>query len=274
MALLITTAACDSNGDNEPGANSDSKASQNTVKAIKTVFPGLRIDSIASYKEYGNIKITYDGDLLTSYKECYTDGKVHDGVYFTLEWGKDTITIRNYAMTYKAAIGPNGCVNTLICPNGKVNRYEYDSDMRLLKYDRELVDINDNEQWELTWQEGNMVKGLRTYKNGANEHLYEYSDQDNKAGILNPYDRQWWIDDSGLSKGDGINAVLYFAGVLGKGTASLPTSSSGRFVNESYIRECPYTYNFDNDGYVTSADFNASLYDSGTIRYFYTGRKR
>mgnify|MGYP002508075412 CR=1 FL=1 len=272
MALLITTAACDSNGDNEPGASSDSKASQNTVKAIKTVFPGLRIDSIASYKEYGNIKITYDGDLLTSYKECYSDGKVHDGVYFTLEWDKDTITIRNYAKTYKAAIGPNGCVNKLICPNGKVNRYEYDSDMRLLKYDRELVDINDNEQWELTWQEGNMVKGLRTYKNGANEHLYEYSGQDNKAGILNPYDRQWWIDDSGLSEGNGINAVLYFAGVLGKGTATLPIPSSDRYVNETYIRKYSYTYQVDTDGYVVSADFSNS-YDSGVIKYFYTSKK-
>ncbi len=279
--LVFAVTSCGSNGD-EPGEdrNSDKKAGNLSIAAVKSVFPGLRIDSIASFKEYGNIKITYDGDLLASYSERYNDGRVHDGVYFTLEWTRDTVYVRNYSKIYKAVIGADGYVSKLICPNGKTNIYEYDAELRLVKYDEELYVINDNQRWELSWDGGNMVRGLRISKSGSySEYLHTYGSQDNKAGLLPPDDMLWWINDSGLSMGCDVNAALYFAGLLGRGTATLPTQTYYKHRDNPTGVSSKFSYKTNSDGYVTEAGYNKHSDGSDyttktfTIKYFYKGNK-
>lgn len=75
--------------------------------------------------------------MLVSYKECYTDGKVHDGVFFTLTYSKDTVYVNNGSC--KAVIGDNGLVEKLILPFGKINSYTNVLQIKNMDYDAVLT---------------------------------------------------------------------------------------------------------------------------------------
>ena len=244
-----------------------------TAETIKSVFPGLRIDSIKSYVSYGNIKMNYLDNLLVSYKECSLSGTIHDGVSFEFRYTTDTV----YISGYKAVIGSNGCVSELICPSGKVNRYMYSPNKHLIKYDVEVVNALDGQYYELTWENDNMVQ-LRNhfqydgeigpdYDWNYQDIFFDYGDILNPAGLLPPLRSDNWINDTGRSMGYGINTALYYAGLLGKGTKNLPKRSTKyveRWHKDPLEIIFPYSYEVNDKGYVISASSEAK-----TDYYFY-----
>lgn len=263
--ISVNFVSCDGDNNDVPKDPSSGSVSNLTKEQIQSTFSGLRIDSIHSSDEWNNIKMEYADGLLISYKECYPDGSVHDGVDFKLVYTPDTI----YVNRYKAVIGNNGLVSQLICPTGKVNKYEYDNDSHIIKYDIALTKQNDR-YYELNWENGN-ISSVRdnSYEAGTwmiYETSYTYSEDINIGGIL-PSDRSW-IDDSGYSVGYGINNVLYYAGLLGRGTKNLPKSCSYRYqvsTNKYYEYKGNYVYRLDDSGYVIYSKDS----DSNSLNYFY-----
>lgn len=253
--MIAVMYACSGDEPDSPG-----KVSELTMNAIKETFPGLRVDSIGSYYEYGNIKLTYESSLLVSYKECYDDGRIHDGVNFTLKYEKDTVRLYRGNVVYRAAIGPNGCVKELICPTGRVNYYSYDDARHLLKYDIEIKSVSSVDYHEITWENGNVVHFRRTYtkEDGVStsycDYYYTYDSQLNHAGLLPPLRCVYqWIDDCGVSVGYGVNNALYYAGLLGVGTKNLPITSRNRYESGQQNQTYKFYYELDDDGYVVSA---------------------
>lgn len=249
----IAVFSCSDDKDDELNSPSKSQVSKATAEQIKATFPGLRLDSLQSHEEYGNLKLEYKNGLLVTYKECYTNGQVHDGVSFKLNYTPDTV----YVNSYKAVIGENGLVRQLICPNGKVNRYNYDNQGHLIKYEVDVVDKQDKQYYEIKWENDNISSYRNNYQSEGSwkfvDIFYNYSEELNLAGIL-PFLRfsgYNWINDVGLSVCYGINEVLYYAGLLGRGTKNLPESSYK--INDSKWNEsCSFTYNLDEAGYVIS----------------------
>lgn len=267
--VSATFTSCKDDDGAEP-MNIPNGISEKTKDAIKLTFGNLRLDSIKSSSDFDNKKLTYSEGLLTSYKECYQNGEVHDGVYFLLKWTRDTVFISGGG-SYKAVLGENGLVKELICPNGKVNAYSYDADGHLIKYQCDLV--RDNDFWELTWENGNVVKARDNYDFDTfgnvkyyKDYQYDYDDRKNLAGLLPsvPWGQYNWINDRGKSVAYGINEVLYYAGILGRGTRNLPVKIHYKNPNSGHMETCAITYYTDADGYVTDA---ASSYDSEC--YFY-----
>lgn len=274
--LSFTLVSC---SDDEPGGEGTTfSVSSVTESQIKATFPGLRLDSIKSSKDYDNIKITYDGDLLVSYKECYTDGKVHDGVFFTLTYSKDTVYVNNGSC--KAVIGDNGLVEKLILPFGKINSYTYDEENHLIRYDVDIARSDDKQYYELTWENGNVV----TFRNNYQYQLeipdgpwhyedfrYTYSSDENIAGLL-PVNCPvgCWINDTGLSMGSDVNLVLYYAGLLGRGTKNLPMTISQKYDHEEEFREIKkFSYILNESGYVSEGTDNIFPTYPETETYFY-----
>jgi hypothetical protein len=228
------------------------------------------VDSIYTntYEEY-NLKLSYDGDLLVSYKECEDNGEIHKGVSYTLEWGRDTVYARCGTSLYRAAIGQNGCVSVVVCPNGGRKYFEYDSERNLIRYDCDLWS-SDEDNYELTWENGNVVTAKRntTDQNGTpstNTCDYTYSSTVNVDGLLPAGYHTKWINDTGLSSGYGLYEVLYYAGLLGNKSKNLV--STARFKlgeNDRSPANYSFSYYIDDDGHVTSA------HESWRItRYYY-----
>lgn len=270
MLMLVATFSivvfsCSDDKGDDPDNPSKSQVANATKNQIKETFPGLRLDSIHSHESYGNIKLEYEDGLLVAYKECYPSGNVHDGVDFKLTYTPDTI----YVNSYKAVIGENGLVEKLICPNGKVNQYNYDDQGHLVRYDVDVVNIQDKQYYEVTWENDNVISHRNNYQDGGSwrveEVFYDYYDELNLAGILPPLRSYNWIEDTGLSVGYGINDVLYYAGLLGRGTKNLVKSCGHRYSS--------FTYNLDGVGYVVavsgSKTYGSYVEDPVTDEYFY-----
>lgn len=257
MLLLVATfsltlASC---SDNDEPKNEFNHTSSLTEEQIKNTFIGLRLDSIHSHISHGNIKLEYQKNLLVSYKECYEDGSVHDGVSFNLKYTPDTIFINNY----KAIIGDNGLVAKLICPSGKVNEYEYDEHSHLIRYEVDVVSIKDKEYYEISWVDDNVISYRNYYQreedvpNGPWQYydvFYSYTTDLNIGRILPPLRTYTWINDVGRSVGYGINEVLYYAGLLGRGTKNLPKSNK-RSIDK--YGGATFLYILNDEGYVKSA---------------------
>lgn len=275
LVLIPVSSLCLSScgsDDDEPEGGFKDKVSSQTKAAITSTFPGLRLDSINSHEDYGNIKITYRNGLLNTYAELYSNKHVHDGVYWRFRWTSDTVFMTCNSKTYKGVFGENGCMEKLICPNGVINSYEY-NDGYLIKYHYDLTRHPDDEFMELTWENGNVKKSRSYYRyedsNDKELHYvdvnYTYGEDINIAGLLPPLRSYNWIKDAGLSVGYGVNEAMYYAGILGKGTNNLPIYSSNKYYDGQQNQHYSFEYYFDEEGYVTSA----SVYRD-TDYYFYS----
>ena len=267
MSVFVLTFIVSCSGDDSDEPQSGFHVPSETVKRIDEMFGSQRLDSI-SFGDY-EIKLRYEGRYLTSYKEFY-EKELHDGVSFSLVWDKDTVRIKSSYRTYRAAIGSNGLVEKLYCPSGKVNTYTYDSDNQLIEYDVELVDIDDNQRMELKWTDGNVVEAKEIFSDGDYEmYYYTYGNDDNTAALLPPCRRNCWITDAGLSWGNDINIALYYAGLLGKGTANLPIVSRSKWSSGQSGRLCEFEYEIDDDGLVKSVFDSYWVKYDGKELYFY-----
>lgn len=276
MLLLVTTlsltfTAC-GDDDDEPKSPPERLISKATKDQIKETFPAFRLDSIHSHREYNNLKMEYENGLLVAYKECYPNGNVHDGVSFQLTYTPDTV----YINSYKAVIGENGLVQRLICPNGKVNEYNYDNQGHLIRYEINTVDKMYKPYIEIKWENDNISSYRYHFQfeddipNGPwsySDVFYTYSDKSNLAGILPPARMDNWIRESGRSVGYGINVVLYYAGILGRGTKNLPKTSYEIWKSGQQDMTRSVTYNLNESGYVASVSF-VDAYES-INEYFY-----
>lgn len=247
--LSLAFTAC--SGDDDPDMPGSTSISKNTQARIKEAFPGLRLDSIHPDEDGVRYpKLTYSKGLLSSYKECNSDGTVDEAISFKFEYTPDTVYIKNpWNGLYKAVIGENGLVSQLICPNGRVNNYDYNADNLLIRYDSRLKGSGQN-YYEITWKDGNITSS-RDYDlyEGSWYYIetkYSYSSDINKGGIL--FDG--WIGDNGVHMGRNINDAMYYAGLLGRGPKNLPASYDYKDTWLSYSSHKDFTYTFDENGYV------------------------
>jgi hypothetical protein len=261
MACTLTL-SCSSDEDNLIGNDA---VSPQVLSNIRETFPSLRLDSIytSSNAEY-NLKLTYDGDLLVSYKLCDDNGVIHKGVSYTLEWGRDTIYAKCGTSLYRAAIGQNGCVSVVVCSNGGRKYFEYDSERNLIRYDCDLWS-SDEDNYELTWENGNVVTAKRntTDQNGNPDTItwdYTYSSTVNVDGLLPAAEGIRWINDAGLSSGYGLYEVLYYAGLLGNKSKNLVSSARSKLGN--HTSNYSFSYYIDDAGHVTSVyeDWRRTIY--------------
>jgi hypothetical protein len=284
LACCVSSACSDDNDDinTSDGKTNTSQVSAQTLHAIRETFTSIRLDSIHSHDSFGNIKIEYDGDLLVSYKECYNGGSVHDGSAFDVKWSKDTVYVIGVKGTFRAVIGNNGCVASLICPCGKTNNYEYDSERNLIRYDVNIADPDCLNFNELDWQDGNVTKCKQYYKSSDSDEIkhrrdlfYGYDTTLNIAGILTPFDTYSWIEDEGYSIGYGVNTVLYYAGLIGNRTKNIPNYSanlweSGNSNQRYYFTYQLNEYNAPETVFARIEYGNKGYYTEESDSYFYT----
>lgn len=246
--LLLLSAVLFSCSSDEPNDSNVGKVSKKTHEAIKAVFPNERLDSI---KGYGRYVLKYKGNLLASYVQS------GDGGNFEFKYSENSVFVTCGGSTYEAIIGDNGYVSALICPSGKVNYYTYDDDGHLVEYDANLANNNYYSHYELIWENGNMTTAIEHHNYEdypdmfkTSSYSYIYNNVENIGGLLTPYYNNHWITDCGLSRGYGINEALYYAGLLGIGTKNLVVSA--RWNSNPTRTENTYSYNLDDEGYVTS----------------------
>lgn len=270
IVVAIAVASC---SDDDGPDGSGGKVSSQTEAMIKQAFPGMRLDSISRIgldgKGYMSTKLSYAGNLLTSYIV-----RNDDGGSFDLKYSKDTVYVNNGA--YKGILGANGLIEKLICPSGKINDFVYDSENRLIRFNpdvkwEEEPPYKDYE--ELEWHDGNIVKWIGHYWQRRDnqilgEEIYEYSFEYgpylNLAGLQIPRDE--WIDDKGYNMGYGVYQALYYAGLFGPVSKNLPVSrldiTGSRDGLHTVYHNHVYDYEFDSEGYVKSVKIQDYVKDS------------
>lgn len=261
----LTFTAC---SDNDEPSDKSNTVSNLTLEQIKNTFKGQRLDSIHSHMDYANIKMEYQNGMLVSYKECYEDGSVHDRVNFNLRYTQDTI----YVNSYKAVVGDNGLVKKLICSNGKVNNYVYDEQNHLIRYEDNVKDLDDKGYYEINWDDDNITSFRINFQKEDGSESYEdvfytYTSDLNIGAILPPLRSYNWICDSGKSVNYGINDVLYYAGLLGRGTKNLLKTSRNKWQGGSHNQSYTFMYVLDEAGYVESVS------DSGHVDEYFFSQK-
>lgn len=259
MIFCLSLSSCSSD---EPGSGGE-KSNSTFDKAIRDVFTGLRIDSISSHEDYGNIKINYSNGLLTNYSELYDNGKIHDGETCSLSFNKNSVNLSYFNKNYNCEFGDNGYVSRMISEDQKVVEFAYDDD-------NHLIMLKDNYRvYDLEWENGNLVHYRATTLDSGNycDYYYAYNDAPNIAGILPPMRSYYWLSYSLAYE------TLYYAGLLGKGTSNLPIRSSNRYENGQSNQSYKFEYDLDENGYILSVEGKRVIlsheYDLGKDYYFY-----
>ena len=173
------------------------------------------VTSIKNYKIDANNQKIYSGN---EYKVSYSDNQVI--VTHPLSSG----STRQYTIT----IGSNGFAETVDWGSGEISTYEYDSEGHVTRFKAKDVDEDGEGEWPyigtLTWQDGNMIKPSDNDGGTHRTINITYSQTSNIAGIF--------VRASiGGDVSDFYDDMLYYMGLLGKGTANLVQSYS--YINTS-----------------------------------------
>ena len=164
------------------------------------------VTSMRSYSIDANNQKQYG----RNYEVSYSDNQVI--VTYPLSSGGT----RQYTIT----IGNNGFAEHVDWGGGETTTYEYDSEGHVTRF-------NEPEDYyigTLTWQDGNMIKPSDNDAGTHTTRTITYSQISNVAGI--------YVHASiGGDVGDYYDDMLYYLGLLGKGTANLVQSYS--YINTS-----------------------------------------
>lgn len=250
MSVFVLTFIVSCSGDDSDEPQSGFRVPSETVKRIDEMFGSQRLDSIYYGNDYG-LKIVYDGKYLKTY-EMFYEGTIYDGISYYVSWDNDTVRINNGSRIWRAAIGPNGLVEKLYEPSGDVRTFLYDSDNHLLECNYPGTQKYSIDKFELKWSDGNIVKAKFTY-HGLSDRIYwyTYDIQSNIAALL-PHSLLSWTMSN-------LDDVLYYAGLLGKGTANLPVE-----VKTDSGEERSAWYDIKYNGLVQKSGNS-----NGQISYFY-----
>lgn len=172
------------------------------------------VTSIKSYSIDANNQKKYG----RNYEVSYSDNQVI--VTYPLSSGGT----RQYTIT----IGNNGFAETVDWGSGEISTYEYDSEGHVTRFKAKDVDEDGEGEWPyigtLTWQDGNMIKPSDNDAGTHTTRTITYSQISNVAGIF--------VRASiGGDVGDFYDDMLYYIGLLGKGSANLVQSYS--YINTS-----------------------------------------
>ena len=225
---------------------------------------------------YGNnnkgYELTYNSDdFVTSIKPYSIDAnnqKQYSGNDYEVTYSdKQVIVTRHISggkqQTYTYTIGNNGFVESYVdvADGNDEVKMEYDSEGHITKITS--TPKNEPHIWNgtLTWQNGNVIK---TYDSDTGSYTQNYTSINNVAGI---YVRA----AIGGDLDDYYDEMLYYMGLLGKGTANLVSSSSRSEGSSTYEN----SWTLDDAGRPTKCVTTKTGSGSGTpttSTYFWTYR--
>lgn len=176
-------------------------------------------------------ELTYNSDdFVSSIKSISynSDGSVSRTEEYEASYsGNQVIVNLNGKQDMLITIGSNGFAETVDWGK-EISTYEYDSEGHVTRFKAKDVDEDGEGEWPyigtLTWQDGNMIKPSDNDAGTHTTRTITYSQISNVAGIF--------VRASiGGDVGDFYDDMLYYLGLLGKGTANLVQSYS--YINTS-----------------------------------------
>ncbi len=239
--LSIILFAC--NGDEPDFKGESGNVSKETLAQIKETFPGMRLDSIHYYHDDDDglvvcrvDELEYDGPLLIAYRN------MDEGSAIYVKYSQDTVYIKRYGEKYTAILGKNGLVESVMLSLNSdtiINYYKYNSENQLIRFGTRTRPIDVSCHCEITWNNGNVSKVKEFYYENYDlgnsaitqgklrwvETTYSYT-SDLNTGAIQPSYYYSWLQARKIAGGKSfvineVNRVLYYAGLLGRGTKNL-----------------------------------------------------
>lgn len=273
MFAFVSCGSDDDGAANNGGTSGGGTGSFETGKfqGPKRVFGDNLLSSYGNHNR--RYELTYDSnDFVTSITRYSVNaaGEKNSSTEFQISYSDNHVIVtKDGKKNMSITIGNNGFAEFVDWGGGETSTFEYDADGHVTKF----TEPEDNYVGTLTWQNGNMIEPSDNESYGETWTV-SYTQISNVAGL-------YVHADIGGDVSDFYDDMLYYMGLLGKGTANLvqgcrySDSSTYRSIS---LRTEENDWTLDAAGRPTKCITNTTKTDrygnqsSSTSTYFWTYR--